>query len=87
MKCKLDLKSLALGALAGVVVLLSVGAATSTTVGDNKGWEYRTVAGKVFQNELENGINARVAEGWELVTVCSMNVEHHAFALMRRQKK
>ena len=85
MKAKLDIKSSVLGAFLGVIIVFSLGAATGG--GKPASWDYRIVPGKVFQGELEKGINTAVAEGWEFVSVSDMSTEQWAFAVMRREKK
>jgi hypothetical protein len=83
MKTKLDIKSMVLGALLGAVIVFSVGAATG---GSRTVWEYKTVPGKVFGEELGQAINGAVAQGWEFVSA-SPSTEQWGFAVMRREKK
>lgn len=85
MNSKIDVTSLVLGAIAGMALILSVGAAAPSSA--DKGWEYRIVSGKPFGGELEKGINAGVTEGWEFVTVSDMSTEQYAFAVLKRQKR
>jgi len=68
----LDLKSLVLGTLAGIAIMLSVGAATTAT--ENK-WEYKVVASGNANNpnplgtseKQEAFLNALGAKGWAFV--------------------
>ena len=85
MKTKIDIKSSVLGAFLGAIIVFSLGAATGG--GKPASWDYRIVPGKVFQGELEKGINTAVTEGWEFVSVSDMSTEQWAFAVMRREKK
>ncbi len=84
MNPRIDLKSLTLGAVLGTIVCLCVAAAAN--VGSPTVWEYRLIPARVFQNELQNGINGAVAEGWEFVSA-SQYVDQYGFAVLRREKK
>jgi hypothetical protein len=86
MKNKINIKSLVIGALLGVAIVLSVGAATDArTV-----WEYKIVVGKVLsggsEDPLEVAINKAVSERWEFVSA-NHSVERYGFAVMRREKR
>lgn len=75
--------------MAGAAILVSVAAAT--TPGSRTTWEYKVAPGKVLgrtgnEVNLEDEINNRVAQGWELVSV-SPSSGDFAFAVMRREKK
>jgi hypothetical protein len=83
-KTKIDIKSMVLGALLGMAIVLSVAAANeSRTV-----WEYKVVAGTVLGTEgpLDTVINKSVNEGWQFVSA-SHSTERYGFAVMRREKK
>jgi hypothetical protein len=80
----INVKSLALGAVLGIAVCLSVAAAANANAPTN--WEYRLISARVFQNELQNGINGAVSEGWEFVSA-SPYVDQYGFAVLRREKK
>jgi hypothetical protein len=84
MKEKIDIKSLALGAVLGAVITFSIAA---TTGGGRTAREYRVVPAKVLQSELEKAINASVAEGWEFVSASPLDNKHWGFAVLRREKK
>ena len=66
--------------------MLLVGATTSTS-SSNK-WEYSVVQGKVIGSEetLENAINSKTAQGWDLVQA-SHSTDQWGFAVLRREKK
>lgn len=84
MKKKIDIKSMVLGALLGMAIVVSIAAANdSRTV-----WEYKVLTGTVFGTEglLDNVINRSVSEGWEFVSA-SHSIERYGFAVMRREKK
>jgi len=84
MQNKIDIKSMILGAILGAVILLSVGAATSTRTN----WEYKVVPGKYFTGDqhLGDAINRNAIEGWDFVSA-SHGTEQWAFAVLRREKK
>ena len=83
MKEKIDIKSLAFGAVLGAVITFSIAAATG---GGRTAREYRVVPAKVLQSELEKAINASVAEGWEFVSASPLGNDW-GFAVLSRQKK
>jgi hypothetical protein len=86
MKNKIHIKSLIVGAVLGVAVVFSIGAATGGT--SRTTWEHKVVvfqSGKTFQAGLEEPLNAASREGWEAVGVG--NNATQPYVLMRRAKK
>jgi hypothetical protein len=86
MKSKINIKSLVLGALLGIAIVLSIGAAADSRTA----WEYRVVVGKVFGAERDDGldaaVNKAVSERWEFVSA-NHSTERYGFAVMRREKQ
>jgi hypothetical protein len=84
MKKLIDIKSLVLGAVLGITVVISIAAAADR----GTGWEYKVVTGAIWGNEakLEEVINSRVAEGWQFVATSGVG-ERHGYAVMRRDRE
>ena len=80
MNKKIQFKSLVLGIVAGAVIALSVGAATSNT---RTVWEYRVTAGRA--NDLTEIINRNAIEGWEFASASGNSSE--AWVVLRREKR
>jgi len=82
MKDKFDIKSLIIGVLLGVVILLSVGAATGRPT-----WDYKLISGRLGQSAhapLAQQLDQAAAEGWEVVTATSD--DGYPVLILRRQK-
>ena len=81
---RFDIKSALIGALLAAVVTLSVAAATS----GRTRWDYKVVAGMVFQDELGKAINSSAADGWEFVCASGPNGDRNfGFAVMRKAQE
>jgi hypothetical protein len=80
MKSKIDIKSLVLGAVLGIAILFSVGAAADRQAG----WEYKVLISDA--NGLQSRINNSVAEGWQFVSASGIG-ERSAFAIFRKEKE
>ena len=85
MKSKFNLKIFCVGVLAGVIAVLSIGAAADVAP---RQWEYRVVQGAVFGQEgrLEDAMNKSAVDGWEFVSA-SPSLKRYGFAVMKRQKQ
>lgn len=77
---KIELKSLLIGGLLGVAVMVSAAAATSGR--DVR--EYKVVYGRLSTQDLEKKINTSVSEGWEFVSVSGPNSNEYGLAVLRR---
>jgi hypothetical protein len=84
MKKFIDIKSLVLGALLGIAVVISIAAAPER----GPGWEYKVVTGAIWGNEpkLDAVINNHVGQGWQFVATSGVG-ERHGYAVMRRDRE
>ena len=88
----MDIKSFVFGALLGAiisfVVTISGGAIvlkmTAASRNHSEAWEYKVVRGRP-PSEMEDGVNAAAAQGWDLVA--ALPYTDSAYAVMRRAKK
>jgi hypothetical protein len=80
MKRKIDIKSLLLGAVLGMVIVFSLAAANDNPTG----WEYKVVMGTI--KGLEDEINRYADQGWQFATASGVG-ERSGFAVMRRGKR
>jgi hypothetical protein len=78
-----DIKSALIGALFAAGITLSVAAAT----GSRTTWDYRVFTARADDDEFGRGLNSRVAEGWELVSVSGPNNSNYGIVVMRREKQ
>ena len=85
MRHKFNIKSLALGALLGAVVMFSIAATTGKSA-----WEYKIIEGKLERLAgtsaplLGEQLDKAAADGWEVVTAA--HAEFGPFVILRRAK-
>ena len=97
MKDKINIKSLALGAVLGALFVITVAAAPKS---GGAAWEYRVLShlepgtegtanspAKPQAQSFEQRINAAAAEGWEATGYAGESARSGSMVLLRRAKK
>ena len=87
MNNKIDIKSMAVGAFLGAVIVFSVAAGTT---GDSTVWEYKTLQ-TYASGDLDKQLNDLGREGWDVVssstTHGSSTVSPYAVVIFKRAKR
>lgn len=78
-----DLKSLLIGALLTMTIVVIVLIATANRAPVL--WEYQVIYGAHTRSTYQNRINSAAADGWEVVGV-SADSQNGSFAVMRKPK-